>query len=626
MRSRAVLLAVVVALMATMFPGTSVSASTDSTLYFHSPNQANVDQAAATELGTSRNFMSADAPTKSTASTALLHLGGADVVPAFSTDFSGVLTGSATVNFWASSQSGSSVYLWLRADALDVQKVEIPVPRGGPTQVTATFTNLNLPVYESLAVTFNAHNSLNNTTVGRGEAELYFDSVDKPSRFTFSSNALPAGGGTNPPGFANYASPINSAGYIFISGGLEASIGVDPRTNAVMVQNGFATERLTFDESQSPARGTWRNVAPPQTKVDSLDPILWTDRTTGRTFVAQLLPETSVLAFTDDDGASWTTGQLPSSAPAFDHETVGAGPWSTSAALPPLAKPSAYPHATYYCAQGVIEASCARSDDGGLTWGPPVPFNAGHVPIVAPDCGGIHGHVAVGPDGTVYVPQKSCNGTQGMWISHDNGLTWMQKRVAGSDVGLSDPKITFDAAGKVYFVGTGGPSTSHKPFVSTSTNSGEDWSAPVNIAPGIENAEQAAIVAGDGGRAAAFFYGSTTSGDTQKASWPGVWDAYVSYTYDGGATWTLVDATPSSIVQRGWMCLGGTGCSSGRNLLDFQDMTIDNHGRVLVAYADGCTGTCESSTGTAADSTDNLLTVARQTTGNGLYAAFDPLG
>jgi hypothetical protein len=502
----------------------------------------------------------------------------------------------------------------------------VPVPRGGPSQITATFTNLNVKVFDALAVTFNARNNLDNATVGRGEAELFFDSVDYASRFAFAFNPLPSGGGINPPGFATYASPIDSAGYIFIDTGLESSIGVDPRTNAVMVQNGFATERLTFDETQTPARPIWKNVAAPQTKAYSLDPILWTDRTTGRTFVAQLMGHTSFFAFTDDDGGSWTTAQLPSSAPAFDHETVGAGPWSTSAALPPLANPKAYAHATYYCAQGDVEASCTRSDDGGRTWGPAIPFNLSAYPVFG-DCDGIHGHVAVGPDGTVYIPQRSCNGAQGMWISRDNGLTWGLSKITGSPEGISDPKITFDGAGKVYFVGTGGPSTSHKPFVSTSTNSGATWSAPVNIAPAIQNAEQAAIVAGDAGRAAAFFYGSTTAGDTQNANWPGVWHVYVSYTYDGGATWSPVDATPSSIVQRGWMCLGGISCNSGRNLLDFQDMTIDNRGRVLVSFADGCTSAaCESSTGTAADSTDNLLTIARQTTGQGLFAAIPPFG
>jgi hypothetical protein len=31
---------------------------------------------------------------------------------------------------------------------------------------------------------------------------------------------------------------------------------------------------------------------------------------------------------------------------------------------------------------------------------------------------------------------------------------------------------------------------------------------------------------------------------------------------------------------------------SQRNLLDFNDITVDKQGRVLVAHADGCTGNC----------------------------------
>ena len=52
------------------------------------------------------------------------------------------------------------------------------------------------------------------------------------------------------------------------------------------------------------------------------------------------------------------------------------------------------------------------------------------------------------------------------------------------------------------------------------------------------------------------------------------------------------DATPTDPVQRGSICTGGTTCGNDRNLLDFIDVTIDEQGRVLVGYADGCTGAC----------------------------------
>jgi hypothetical protein len=60
---------------------------------------------------------------------------------------------------------------------------------------------------------------------------------------------------------------------------------------------------------------------------------------------------------------------------------------------------------------------------------------------------------------------------------------------------------------------------------------------------------------------------------------------------------------------------------SQRNLLDFNDITVDEQGRVLVAYADGCTGTCVNDPTIL--STGKTGSVLRQSTGRGLYAAYD---
>ena len=82
---------------------------------------------------------------------------------------------------------------------------------------------------------------------------------------------------------------------------------------------------------------------------------------------------------------------------------------------------------------------------------------------------------------------------------------------------------------------------------------------------------------------------------------------------DGGKTWKTVDATPTDPVQRGSICTGGTTCGNDRNLLDFMDITVDGQGRVLVGYADGCTGACAAPGG--AQNFDALATIARQTAG-----------
>src|SRR5262249_43218855 len=70
-----------------------------------------------------------------------------------------------------------------------------------------------------------------------------------------------------------------------------------------------------------------------------------------------------------------------------------------------------------------------------------------------------------------------------------------------------------------------------------------------------------------------------------------------------------------------------------RNLLDFNDITVDKFGRVLVGYADGCTGSCatdptQNATAGPASAQDALATIAPQVGGRGLLAGFDgtPVG
>jgi hypothetical protein len=101
-----------------------------------------------------------------------------------------------------------------------------------------------------------------------------------------------------------------------------------------------------------------------------------------------------------------------------------------------------------------------------------------------------------------------------------------------------------------------------------------------------------------------------------------VWQLYVSTTYDGGNTWTTVDATPNDPVQKGTICGGGfNGCANGtRNLLDFMDATVDKQGRAQVGFADGCIDACSAG---GPNSFTALATIARQVNGRGLFAAYD---
>ena len=109
----------------------------------------------------------------------------------------------------------------------------------------------------------------------------------------------------------------------------------------------------------------------------------------------------------------------------------------------------------------------------------------------------------------------------------------------------------------------------------------------VGTAFGIQNAVFPAMVAGD-----ATARPSPTSARRRwqlraHDDFQGIWHLYIATP----TTAALVDdqrATPNDPVQRGSIGTAGTTGGADRNLLDFIDVTRDDHGRVLVGYADGC--------------------------------------
>src|SRR6185295_16910405 len=105
-----------------------------------------------------------------------------------------------------------------------------------------------------------------------------------------------------------------------------------------------------------------------------------------------------------------------------------------------------------------------------------------------------------------------------------------------------------------------------------------------------------------------------------------VWHLYVAHTYDGGAHWITVNATPNDPIQRGGIHLGGGG-EIHRNLLDFFDADLDRFGRMTVGFADGCIGSCVQSPDDARGNSYGAFgSIARQTGGRRLFFGSDPTG
>jgi PKD repeat protein len=446
-----------------------------------------------------------------------------------------------------------------------------------------------------------------------------------------------AANAAGPPRYLNYVAPPGSG-----DDAGEPSIGINwttertfsnsngpiPNGGTVNYFGGFMPYMLkvTFDDCRSPAAALWEQK--PLLTANSPrvfgDPILYTDKGTGRTFVSQLeglTPLGSTTDLTTNDGDSFTPSEGSGLPSCIDHQTFGGGPFHA-----PLAGVN-YPNAVYYCSQCVGDATCSVSLDGGVT------FLPGAVAFTYADCVGLHGHIKVGPDGTAYIPNKGCEGIlpfhaggrQAVIVSEDNGLTWDVRPVTNSTSnGLDqewDPSVAIATDGSVYF---GYRAADGRGRVAVSHDKGLTWinDQDVGAALGIKEIAFPAMVAGDGGvttgRAALAYYGTTTEGADTTPEFPGVWYLYISSTFDGGQTWTTVNATPGDPIQRGGIC-GDPPC---RNMLDFMDASIDKEGRVLVGWDDGCIGGCVNA---PPNSYTAKATITRQSGGKRMFAAFDPV-
>ncbi len=428
-----------------------------------------------------------------------------------------------------------------------------------------------------------------------------------------------------------YIALVPPAGLGDNTGG-EMNVGFNPVTGRVMALGYVQTLRATFTENvQTQEDVTWEDVSEPNTTINTNDPILFTDALTGRTFVSQLQaggPGQSIFYYTDDDGETWTLSPLTLDG-GIDHQTIGAGPYAAAGSAGPATD---YPNALYYCSQSVVAAFCIRSDDGGATFGLPV------ITKTAADCdgflGAIHGHVKVAPDGTVYIPDRNCGGVQALLVSEDSGASFQVRRLPEyATAGENDSSLGIATDGTAYLCYLRSDGHVH---VARTRDKGLTWEndRDVGYAAGVVYAVFPAAVAGDPDRAACAFLGTDTLGDFESTSFPGIWFPFIAMTYDGGQSWHTVNATPGDPVQgTGGIALAGTTAIYNRNLLDFNDATRDDHGRVLFGYDDGCLDDCllppyapnQICLGSVCINSAAKTSLLRQSSGKTLLAAFDPV-
>src|SRR6266478_4001229 len=448
-------------------------------------------------------------------------------------------------------------------------------------------------------------------------------------------------GGPDPttPGVPRYQNFYAPSGSSAETSSGEFNIGFNPHTGRIMTMNIGPIWRLTPPELLSPAKpecceALWEDKTNLST-ITGLDPILFTDQKTGRTFASNsTVGANAVYGYTDNDGDSWVPFGIAAPNGGADHETIGSGPYP--ALLSALSTPVNQGEAVYYCSQDIVgPAACYRSDTLGASYGPSVLAYNGQGPgVPGGTCGGLHGHIHVAPDGTAWLPVNQCSGLQGGVFSTDGGTTWNTFTVpnAISQTQGADPSIAIDSDSTIYYsyvnnepVAAGNPPEGHaRVVVGHRVGNTVNWTNYFDIGAshGIKNAAEIEAEGGSSGRAAVGFPGTDVAGDYQAISFPGKWYAFIATTYDGGVTWTTVNATPNDPVQSMTGIWQQGGSHQDRNLLDFNEITIDDKGRVLYGYSDGCvTPGCIA--GTAANDFVAFMRVARQSGGKSLFASFD---
>lgn len=134
------------------------------------------------------------------------------------------------------------------------------------------------------------------------------------------------------PRFQTFVAPANTSAE---PGSGEFNIGFNPHTGRIMTMNSGPVWRLTPPERLAQAKpecceALWEDVSPITTNI-GLDPILWTDQKSGRTFVSNNTTGANlVYAYGDNDGdpggltpAGWTEAGLSTPNGGADTRRLG---------------------------------------------------------------------------------------------------------------------------------------------------------------------------------------------------------------------------------------------------------------------------------------------------------------
>ena len=414
----------------------------------------------------------------------------------------------------------------------------------------------------------------------------------------------------------NGAAVVLQSSYIGRESG-EPTVGVDKKGTIFFPGDTFDTPGGVLArnlELRSTNGGkSWTDVSPktanagPNSHPTTLDTITYVDKDYGRVFtVDTLAAEGSLVSFSDDRGATWTSTFAPA-AGVDDHETITSGVVPAGSGLVTL--DAKFPKVVYYCVNTVAAVSCSRSLDGGGTFvqmGTPFPT---HPAASLPDsalCSSLTGHLQTDSRGDLFLPSAfnegaGC-GVPSVAVSKDGGTTWTDYPVSQIHDPFNAMSMAADNGGNnINLYVTWQDDKWNLPYLSVSKDLGAHWSRPVMVAPpGVRVTNFPSLAAGDRGHVVITFPGSTDAhANTDKQLAP--WSYYMVFSQDALSSHphfvSQVARIPSS--------LGGSttmhrGPCSGRcaGLFDFLDVQVapTPGSPAYASLSDDCTGPCVSST------------------------------
>jgi hypothetical protein len=267
-----------------------------------------------------------------------------------------------------------------------------------------------------------------------------------------------------------------------------------------------------------------------------------------------------------------------------------------------------------------------RSDTAGKTgsWsiplGPQVPNVTQSGALIADNTGGLHNRA-------LYVGYL--NGGFKVAVSTDGAKTFKVRTVEGAKPDGNFTKLNIDRKGNLYATWIEGNvtmlSVSRGDAGANRAEPGTDWSEPVEVSGAPVNVSIFSdVVAGDPGRVAISYYGTSAEAPTPDDVKPGKggWYPYVAVSTNAlcqvgvGARCTAPTFHQTRISHRlnhdDNICTAGTTCAAtggNRNLLDYFDISLDKQGHLGFVWTD-----------TANATKMGFIKVARQASGPSLYA------